>query len=122
MRLERLERIAGTVVRDVLNQLPTDLREAAQACKIEFDTMAAALEEDRLDTGLLGLFEGASRIDPPPQSAEELPCIRLFVDNLWDYADRNVQAFRREVRTTLLHELAHYLGFDEDEVAARGLA
>lgn len=121
MRLERLERIAGSVVGEVLKQLPEDLREAVDACKIEFDAMAACEREEGLDAGLLGLFEGASRIDSPPQAAEELPCIRLFLDNLWDYADRNVSAFRREVRTTLLHELAHYLGFDEDEVAARGL-
>jgi predicted Zn-dependent protease with MMP-like domain len=29
--------------------------------------------------------------------------------------------FRDEVRTTFLHELGHYLGLDEDELAVRGL-
>ena len=30
-------------------------------------------------------------------------------------------AYREEVRITYLHELGHYLGWDEDEVAERGL-
>jgi predicted Zn-dependent protease with MMP-like domain len=29
--------------------------------------------------------------------------------------------FRKEVRLTYLHELGHYLGWDEDQVAAHGL-
>jgi len=29
--------------------------------------------------------------------------------------------FREEVERTYLHELGHYLGWDEDDVAARGL-
>jgi predicted Zn-dependent protease with MMP-like domain len=32
-----------------------------------------------------------------------------------------VEVFRDEVRLTYLHELGHYLGWDEDELAARGL-
>jgi predicted Zn-dependent protease with MMP-like domain len=30
-------------------------------------------------------------------------------------------AFRAEARLTFLHELGHYLGWDEDQVSARGL-
>jgi predicted Zn-dependent protease with MMP-like domain len=41
--------------------------------------------------------------------------------NLWNFAERNEVVFRKEVRTTLLHELGHYLGLDEDELIERGL-
>lgn len=43
------------------------------------------------------------------------------MENLWDFAEGDVETFRDETRLTYLHELGHYLGWDEDELAARGL-
>jgi predicted Zn-dependent protease with MMP-like domain len=51
-----------------------------------------------------------------------MPRIRLFLDNLWDDCNGDLQTYRDEVRITFLHELGHYLGLDEDQVAERGLA
>jgi predicted Zn-dependent protease with MMP-like domain len=114
-RTSSLELIAQRVVAQVLRRLPSDLAEAAQACVIE-------LSRERLDDeDLLGLFEGNARNDPDPQSVHELPRITLFLDALWDYTDRDVPSFREEVKTTLLHELGHYLGLDEAQVEALGL-
>ena len=48
--------------------------------------------------------------------------IRLFIENLRDEAEDDPERFRQEVRTTLLHELGHYLGLDEDELERRNLA
>jgi predicted Zn-dependent protease with MMP-like domain len=76
---------------------------------------------EAVEDNLLGLFEGYSLLDGEPASAEQLPRIRLFLDNLWDYAEGNLSDFKNEVRVTLLHELGHYLGYDEDEVEMRGL-
>jgi predicted Zn-dependent protease with MMP-like domain len=45
----------------------------------------------------------------------------LFLLNIWDEADHGEAAFRREVRITLLHELGHYLGLNEKELADREL-
>ena len=47
--------------------------------------------------------------------------IILFLGNLWEFAGQEEAAFRQEVRTTLLHELGHYLGLDEDDLMERGL-
>jgi predicted Zn-dependent protease with MMP-like domain len=52
----------------------------------------------------------------------DMPRIRLFLDNLWDYAEHDRETYREEVRITLLHELGHYLGLDEAAVTALGLA
>jgi predicted Zn-dependent protease with MMP-like domain len=49
------------------------------------------------------------------------PQIFLYMANLWDFAGEDVEAFRSEVRLTYLHELGHFLGWDEDDVASRGL-
>jgi predicted Zn-dependent protease with MMP-like domain len=123
MTFARLESIASRVVRDTLTALPPVLCSEAEACRIELAEMAAAVQiEDDLPDDLLGLFEGNARCDPLPASPEEMPRIRLFLDNLWEDCERDLETFRDEVRITLLHELGHYLGLDEDQVAALGLA
>ncbi len=114
--------VARQVIDHTLRSLPPGLREAAQPCAIEVCEMADVSEDEGLDDDLLGLFEGCSRLDGEPQSPHDLPRIRLFLDNLWDFAERDPQIFRDEVRTTLLHELGHYLGLDEDQVEELGLA
>lgn len=123
MRFERLESIAAGVVKTTLASLPPEIRKEAEACLIEVAEMAvvSAVEED-LEPDYLGLFEGNSRGDPPPAAPEEMPRIRLFLDNLWEHAEGDLKTYREEVRITLLHELGHYLGLDEDGVAALGLA
>jgi predicted Zn-dependent protease with MMP-like domain len=49
------------------------------------------------------------------------PQVILFLGNLWDEVEGDVELFLSEVRTTYLHELGHYLGLDEDDLADRGL-
>jgi len=123
MRFARLESIAASVVKATLAVLPPVIRDEAADCTIEFAEMDVLLDiEPGLDPGLLGLFEGNARCDPPPAAADEMPRIRLFLDNLWDDCDGDLKTYRDEVRITLLHELGHYLGLDEVQVAALGLA
>lgn len=123
MSFERLESIAASVVKSTLAALPPTIRDEAGACSIEFVEMAAILNiEDDLDPDLLGLFEGYTRGDSLPSAPDEMPRIRLFLDNLWDDCEGDLKTYRDEVRITLLHELGHYLGLDEEGVAALGLA
>lgn len=118
-RLSPRALIARRVVDATLRRLPTEIREAASACRV--DLCDTASPEEDLDADILGLFEGCSRLDGEPQAPADLPRIRLFLRPLWDFAEGDPQVFRAEVRTTLLHELGHYLGLDEDQVAAMGL-
>jgi predicted Zn-dependent protease with MMP-like domain len=123
MRFPRLQTIATRVVKDTLLSLPDEIRHEAADCRIELSEMDALIDIDEdLDPDLLGLFEGNTRGDNLPESPEEMPLIRLFLDNLWDECAGDLATYRHEVRITFLHELGHYLGLDEDEVAALGLA
>ncbi len=123
MRFERLSSIATSVLRHTLAKLPAELRAEAEACAIELVEMRTwIVDEPDLDPDLLGLFEGNARCDPLPSAPEEMPRIRLFLDNLWDDSGGDLPTFRNEVRITLLHELGHYLGLNEEQVAALGLA
>ncbi len=123
MNDRRAHFIAKQITDDVLAKLPAELREAAKSCAIEFAMMDECLDDEPdLDDDLLGLFEGCSRMDGLPETPLDLPRVRLFLDNLWDYAEGDLNVFRDELRITLLHELGHYLGLDEDQVAELGLA
>ncbi len=101
----------------IVKVLPEGVKEQAEQCPVSYEDKPGA--EDGLEEDTLGLFEGASLAEEPGPDA--LPMIRIFVGNLWGYTERDEQDFRDEVGTTYLHELGHYLGWDEDEVAERGL-
>jgi predicted Zn-dependent protease with MMP-like domain len=123
MRPERLEAAAQRVVRVTMHRLPERIKTAARPCRIDLEWIDECLAagEDLPGDDLLGLFEGASLSDPMPEDALSLPRIRLFLDSLWDHAGGDPETFRQEVRITLLHELGHFLGLDEDQVADLGL-
>ena len=119
---QKLLRLAEAEVQRTIERLPTEVRDAAAECVVTFEDIADAVGEDEtLDEDLLGLFEGYSRLDPLPAGPADMPRIRLFLDNLWDYAGQDDRSSRQEVRTTWLHELGHYLGWGEEEVEALGL-
>lgn len=115
MDFEELSGMAEKEIAMLVKTLPEKIRAEAMNCPVSFDRKPESGDED----DLLGVFEGASLIDEPGPDA--LPLIRIFVNNIWDYVERDEQDFLDEVGTTFLHELGHYLGWDEDEIAERGL-
>lgn len=116
MDREKLHTIAAEEVGMICKVLPEEILESARNCSVHFDGRP---DSDFEDPEILGCFEGSSLIDDPDPSAPAR--IRLFLENLWDYSGEDEQDFRDEVGTTYLHELGHYLGWDEDEIAERGL-
>jgi predicted Zn-dependent protease with MMP-like domain len=117
---ENLCRVASKEVEVTLAALPKPLRGRAEKLPVTFERRPnAGLQADGIEPDTLGLFTGPEFADEgnvplPPQ-------IILFLENLWDFAEGDKVIFREEVRTTFLHELGHYLGLDEDEIAGRGL-
>ncbi len=123
MTARHLESVASAVVERTLRRLPAPIREAAEQCSVEVSLMQDCLRAgEDLEEDLLGLFEGRTHADEASEMVADMPRIRLFLDNLWDYAEHDRETYREEVRITLLHELGHYLGLDEAAVTALGLA
>lgn len=116
----RLLELAQGEITETLADLPADLKERAAALPITCERKPnAAMIQDGLDPDTLGLFVG-------PDFAEEQhgvlpPQIILFLGNIWEMVEGVEQEFQEEVRTTLMHELGHYLGLDEDDLEERGL-
>lgn len=115
MDFEKLTRLAGEEVRRALEEIPEPIRHSAREVPIFLEeTPGPSDVAGGIDEDTLGLFdEGAAGL-PTPR-------IRLWLVNLWDYADEDPGVFREEVRTTLLHELGHFLGWDEEDLEERGL-
>lgn len=104
----------------LMDALPPEIKKAAQRCLVSLEPRPGDdAYDDELEGDELGLFEGTCLLDEP--DPEELPRIRLFLQNLWDWVENDEQEYRDEVATTYLHELGHFLGWDEDDIAARGL-
>lgn len=117
---KKLCAVASDEVERTLAALPLPLRERAGRLPVTLERIPnAGLRADGIEPDTLGLFTGAElaeegNVPMPPQ-------IILFLENLWDQAGGNEMVFCKEVQTTFLHELGHYLGLDEDELTERGL-
>jgi len=121
MTREALVETAMEIVARTQRRLPAPIRALAEGLPVVFeDEPSETLVADGIEPDTLGLFSGDSH-DIGSSDNPLPPQIFLFLGNIWDYSDGDLPLFRREVKLTYLHELGHYLGWDEDEVARRGL-
>jgi len=122
MTFARLVSVAQPVVAALQSRLPPEVREAAAGVAVCFEPCPNdALVAEGWEPDILGLFIGHAHLGELAEARPLPPQILLFLENLWDYAEGDEAVYRDEVRLTYLHELGHYLGWDEDEVARRGL-
>ncbi|HEX4823398.1 MAG TPA: metallopeptidase family protein [Candidatus Polarisedimenticolaceae bacterium] len=123
VRPVRLSRAAfdGIVLRAGA-MLPEEFRERLAEVAVLVDDLPATEvllgEGEPLDPELLGLFVGTALPERSFASSglESPPRIFLFQRNLERFAADEGE-LRREIARTLHHELAHYLGFAEEEMA-----
>jgi len=112
-------------VLQVIEKLPRQFREQLDNVEIVVDhrpsedLLRAEGLDPRHDT-LYGIYEGVplperSLLDPP-----------LLPDKITIFAEPLLQDFpepeelREEIRLTVLHEIAHYFGMDDDEIEDLG--
>ena len=118
----QLAEIAVNVVGATQRQLPPEIRSIARDVPVHYEQLPAAhLLAEGFEPDILGLFTGSAHGEELSHDQPALPQILLYLENIWDFAEGDEEVFRDEVRLTYLHELGHYFGWDEDEVAARGL-
>ena len=106
MRLSRRE-FEGLVA-DALDTIPPDLLAAMDNVVVLVDVRHPG------EPGLLGLYEGVALTDRTSDYGGVLPDrITVFQDSILDVcADRDEVV--REVAITVVHEVAHHFGIDED--------
>jgi len=92
-------------VRAALDSLPADLARG-------LENVAVVVEEENPDEpGLYGLFD-----EPPYLPAR----IAIYRRPLVEDFGHDPEALEREIRITVLHELAHYFGIDETRLDELG--
>ena len=91
-------------VRNALDALPPDLRAG-------LENVAVVVEDEHPDDpDLLGLFE------EEPYLPAKVTIYRVPLEESFPDADE----LEREIRITVLHELAHYFGIEEDRLDELG--
>lgn len=105
-----------TVVDQAMRSLPDWVHEALE--NIEVLVVDAPAEPDQ--EGLLGLYVGLPLPERGSDYAGELPdVIYIFRE---PHLDLGLPArdLRREIAKTLMHEIAHYFGLDDDRLDELG--
>ena len=100
-------------VRAALDELPPDLASALKNVAVVVE------DENPDDPDLLGLYHGVplpERGDMAGMLPDKISIYRVPLEE--SFADPD--ELREEIRITVLHELAHYFGLDEDAIAALG--
>ena len=110
------------VVNLTLRRMPMKLQLLAGDVRVHFEDYAPQdVIEQGFEPDILGLFVG----DPlGAETANENPFpaqIILYIGSIWDFSQGDRVVFRDEVRLTYLHELGHFFGWDEEQVAEHGL-
>jgi predicted Zn-dependent protease with MMP-like domain len=115
LKHSRLSKMAQAEVDAALRSLPMEIRTVVDRVPVflerrpDAEDIAHGIEPDTL-----GLYDEGAAEAPTPR-------IRLWLENLWDFAEDDAAVFCAEVRTTLLHEVGHLLGWNEEDVEERGL-
>lgn len=113
-----LESIAREVVQECMDALPEELRALADQVPCimrRWHPDVAAGDESKID--MLGEYL------PQDDGSLRAPhgVIALYLGGIALYCEDEELYFDDEVETTFLHELGHHFGWNEEDVAERGL-
>jgi hypothetical protein len=115
----KLHSLALAEVEATLASLPQPLREQARKLPVMSAGPAAISSPTASNRTRWACLSGRSlRTKTPSRCRRRSFCSWKTSGNP---AEGDEEIFRDEVHTTLLHELGHYLGLDEDELTERGL-
>lgn len=117
------QRIIVEEVEATLGTLPPEFRERLGPVAILVELRPSRdLVEDGFDPRLLGLFDGATSAEL--ESADAPATVTRIVIYSHNHASafEDEASLREEVRVTVLHEVGHFFGLDEEDLDDLGLA
>ncbi len=113
MNPDRLFELTESIVAATMEELPPAIRERLAAIPVLIEHFPSSDDvESGVEPDTLGFFD---------EDAQGVARITLWIDNIRDFAREEDVDFTDEVRTTLLHEIGHALGWDEEDLDERGL-
>ena len=112
------------LVHEALQELPELFREKLKniAIIVEDDPSDELLERMEVpeDETLFGFFEGVPLTERGYFEAPLMPARVLIFQGPIEEACASPDEIKDEVRITVMHELAHFFGFDDDELDEAG--
>lgn len=114
---------------DLLERAIAELPEQVRRWLEEVPVMAEDRPSRRLlremgmseDEELYGLHSGVALTERSVERSGEAPDhILIFREPLWRLAGGSRRRLEREIRITLLHEIGHHFGLDEDDLEELG--
>jgi predicted Zn-dependent protease with MMP-like domain len=117
---EEFERIAA----EALAELPRSIREyvANVPVLIEEWPSSELVDQEDVSPTILGIFIGVPRTEAGSSDVRrDMDRVILFKRNL-ETSCRDRDELLHEIKTTVKHEIGHYLGLDEDDLERLGLA
>jgi predicted Zn-dependent protease with MMP-like domain len=120
MRRDQFE----SLVNEAVKELPQEFRDRLGNVAIVIEDYPSEELLERMeipeDETLFGLYEGVPLTERGHFNEPLYPDrILIFQGPIEDECETPEQ-IREEVRITLLHEIAHFFGFDDDELEERG--
>ena len=121
---ERFEQLLDQIAAAVLEELTPELRADAEQVIVDIDDWASA---DRLaelglqpQTWLFGLYEGVPLVLRRSNSVIMKPDRITLYRGPLQANSRTEAELKHRIRRTFVHELGHFFGFKEHELAERG--
>lgn len=107
------------LVVEAVEALPDDLRDRLENVAILVEDEPPPFEDGpEEDDELLGLYQGISQKERGFWYGNALPDRIVIYRKPLERISRNADELRENVRQTVVHEMGHYFGFDEEELQA----
>ena len=112
------------LVERALAELPTQFAEFLEEVPVEIRDRSTAAQRRRAgvprDGLLLGLYRGVPRTQRSVEHSGTLPDVIYVFQEDVELASDSEQDLVQQVRITVLHEIGHHFGLDEDELDELG--
>jgi predicted Zn-dependent protease with MMP-like domain len=112
------------LVEEALAELPPQFAHVLEEARVEIRTRPtqkqlkdAGLDDDEL---LFGLYCGVPLIDRSVEQSGVMPDVIYIFQEDHELVAESREELKREVRTTVLHEIGHHFGMDEDDLDRLG--
>jgi predicted Zn-dependent protease with MMP-like domain len=112
------KRFFEQTVKEVVDSLPPELKDRLENVAFFVEENSSSVPEEWEDKGgdLLGLYHGISKKDRGFWYGNVLPDRIIIYRKPLERISSSLQELRENIRQTVIHEIGHYFGFDEEEL------
>tara|TARA_B100000809_G_C14872641_1_gene436123 strand:- start:321 stop:689 length:369 start_codon:yes stop_codon:yes gene_type:complete len=112
------------LVEAALERIPEAFRQAMTNVAIVIDGWPTRELMDEMygdpETYVYGLFTGTPLPEQHAEDLGDLPVVIRIYQSALEHDFEETAQLERELEITLVHEIAHFMGFDEDELKELG--